>query len=147
MAQVEHFLRIANTDLVGKKPIVRALTKIKGISYNYAHALCKVTKTDPSKLAGTFKPEEVKVLETAIENSPLPEWMRNRLKDRETGEAKHITGPTLKITIDNDLKIDKRLKSYRGLRHQAGLTVRGQRTESNFRKKKGKGLGVKRKKK
>ena len=124
-----------------------ALTKIKGISQNYAHALCKVTKTDPNKLAGTFNPEEVKVLETAIENSPLPEWMRNRIKDRETGEPLHITGPTLKITIDNDLKIDKRLKSYRGLRHQAGLTVRGQRTKSNFRNKKGKSLGVKRKKK
>jgi small subunit ribosomal protein S13 len=39
----------------------------------------------------------------------------------------------------------KRIRSYKGVRHSLGLPVRGQRTRSNFRKNKGKVLGVKRK--
>ena len=39
----------------------------------------------------------------------------------------------------------KKIKSYRDIRHALGLPVRGQRTKSNFRKNKGKVLGVRRK--
>jgi small subunit ribosomal protein S13 len=52
----------------------------------------------------------------------------------------------LKFAKENDVKMMKKIKSYRGLRHQWSLPVRGQRTKSNFRRNKGKGsLGVKRK--
>ena len=44
-----------------------------------------------------------------------------------------------------DLRRLKKIKSNRGLRHQWGLPVRGQRTKSNFRRSKGKAVGVKRK--
>ena len=39
----------------------------------------------------------------------------------------------------------RKIKSYKGVRHSSGLHVRGQRTKSNFRKSKGKVMGVKRK--
>jgi len=51
----------------------------------------------------------------------------------------------LKFTKENDIKLLKKVKSYRGMRHALGLPVRGQRTKSNFRRNKGKAsLGVKR---
>ena len=56
-----------------------------------------------------------------------------------------MTGTTLSFTQDNDIKMMKKIKSYKGVRHILGQPVRGQRTKSNFRKNKGKVLGVKRK--
>ena len=76
----------------------------------------------------------------------FPEWLLNRRKDYDDGTDKHIVVGDLKFTHSNDLKRLQRIKSYRGLRLAWGLTVRGQRTKSNFRRNKGKGLGVKRKK-
>jgi small subunit ribosomal protein S13 len=49
------------------------------------------------------------------------------------------------FTKDNDIKLMRKIKSYKGTRHSAGQPVRGQRTKSNFRKSKGKVMGVKRK--
>lgn len=143
MAEVQHFLRVANTDLVGAKPIYMALTKIKGIGRNYARALCNQLQLNPNKLAGLYNPEETKKLEEALAKSPVPIWMHNRQKDRETGENPHLIGPDLKITLENEVKVERRLRSYRGLRTAVGLTVRGQRTRSNFRRNKGKVVGVK----
>ena len=142
MAEVQHFLRVASTDLVGAKPIYMALTKIKGIGRNYARALCHTLQLDPYKLAGLYTPEDTKKLEEALQKSPLPAWMHNRQKDRESGESPHLIGPDLKITLENELKLERRLRSYRGLRTAVGLTVRGQRTRSNFRRNKGKVVGV-----
>ena len=45
-----------------------------------------------------------------------------------------------------DVRRLQKIKSYRGLRHAANLPLRGQRTKSNFRRNKGKAVGVKRKK-
>ena len=49
------------------------------------------------------------------------------------------------FTQDNDIKMMKKMRSYKGIRHSLGLPVRGQRTKSNFRKNKGKVLGVRKK--
>ena len=51
----------------------------------------------------------------------------------------------LRFIQDNDIKMMKKIKSYKGIRHMFRLPVRGQCTRSNFRKNKGKGMGVKRK--
>jgi small subunit ribosomal protein S13 len=68
-----------------------------------------------------------------------------RRLDYETGEDNHLLGAELALEKDNDLKSMKKSRQYKGLRHQWGLTVRGQRTKSNFRKNKGKGLVAKKK--
>ena len=53
----------------------------------------------------------------------------------------------LSFAEENDIKMMKKIRSYRGVRHGMGLPVRGQRTKSNFRKNKGKvSLGVIKKK-
>jgi small subunit ribosomal protein S13 len=71
--------------------------------------------------------------------------MLNRKKDPEDNLDRHLIGSSLTFTQDNDIKMLKKIKSYKGLRQSLGLPARGQRTKSNFRKNKGKVLGVKRK--
>ena len=146
-----HIVRIANTDLDGSKPLYHALNKIKGVSFMFANALCNFSNIDRNKIVGKLTQDEVSKLEGMLKNPAeygFPFWMLNRRKDYESGADKHLLGSDLKWQIENDIKLMKKIKSYRGVRHMSGLPVRGQKTKNNFRKKKGKGksLGVQRKK-
>ena len=56
----------------------------------------------------------------------------------------HLSSTELQIAKENDIKLLKKIKCYKGIRHIYSLPVRGQSTRSNFRKNKGKAkLGVK----
>lgn len=148
MAEFKHIVRIANTDLDGNKKILYAMHKIKGVSIMYANMALSIAGVDKAKKAGELMDAEVKKIDEILKdpiNFGAPEWLLNRRKDYETGENMHLLNADLDFTQDNDLKRLKKIKSYRGLRHQWGLTVRGQRTKANFRRNKGKGLGVKKK--
>ncbi|MDD5650977.1 MAG: 30S ribosomal protein S13, partial [Candidatus Nanoarchaeia archaeon] len=68
----------------------------------------------------------------------------NRRKDPETGEDQHVISTDLKMKKDFDIKMMRKMKSYKGMRHSFGLPVRGQRTRAHFRH--GKSLGVAKKK-
>lgn len=147
-----HIVRVANTDIDGNKAVGFALKKVKGVSYSFANAICQLANVDASKKAGMLNDAEVKKLNEMV-GSPskygVPAWMLNRKKDPETGEDRHLLGGDLQFTKETDIKILKKIKSYRGTRHMHGLPVRGQRTKSNFRKSKSRGkgsLGVARKK-
>ena len=146
----KHLVRVLNTDLDGKKPILYALVKIKGIKYMLSNAICRKAKLPLTKRAGFLSDDEIKSLETVLSDltkAGIPAWMLNRRKDVDTGEDKHLITNTLDYTQEMDIKKMKKTKSYKGLRHQWGQPVRGQRTKSNFRKNKGKGsLGVVKKK-
>lgn len=148
MAEIKHIIRVANTDLDGSKPVKHALMKIKGVSFMYANLLCSLAGVDKAKKAGELNDKEVEVFEEIIKNpakNNVPEWMRNRRKDYETGEDVHIIGPQIKFVKEMDVRRLKKIKANRGLRHQWGLPVRGQKTKANFRKTKGKAVGVKKK--
>ncbi len=148
MAEFRHIVRLANTDLDGNKKILFAMKKIKGVDVMLANAALSIAGVDKTRKAGELDVEEVKRIDEIINNPSkhnIPAWLLNRRKDYETGEDTHILGADLDFTKENDLKRMKKMKSYRGLRHQWGLTVRGQRTKSNFRKDKGKGLVGKKK--
>jgi len=147
-AAFRHIVRVANVDLPGEEPLHWALTKIKGIGINYADSVCAAANISRKIKAGHLSEAEVVRLNKVLlqPEGILPVWLYNRRKDYETGEDKHILMGTLDFTLDNDLKRLKKIKSYRGLRHQKGLPVRGQRTRSNFRKSKGKVVGVSKKK-
>ena len=150
MAEFKHIVRIANTDLVGEKPIGHALTKIKGVGAMYSNMVCKMAAIDPFKKTGDLLDAEAKKLDEVIKNPSkfaAPKWMLNRRRDPETGEDKHVIMGDLDFSRDQDIKLMKKVRSYKGVRHSLGQTVRGQRTKSNFRKNKGKvSLGVIRKK-
>ena len=99
---------------------------------------------DKKKQVGYLTEEEVKKIESLIKNpESIPDWMLNRQKDLKDGKSKHLVSGDLKLTKGFDIKRLQRIKSYRGLRHAAGLPCRGQRTRAHFRK--GKSLGVVRK--
>ena len=143
-----HIVRIANVDIPGGKQLKIALTKIKGIGTNLAQVACVLAKIDPAKKTGNLEDSEISALNDVINNpnkAGMPEWMFNRRKDKETGETKHLLTGTLNFVQDNDIKRLKKVKSLRGMRHQKKLPVRGQRTKSNFRRSKGKVVGVKKK--
>ncbi len=148
--EFQHLVRVANNDLKGQKHILIALTKIKGVGIIFANAVCRKAKVSITKKAGYLTQDEISALEKVLINpltSGLPSWILNRRKDYETGVDKHILGGTLQFAKEMDIKRMKKTKSNKGLRHQWGLPLRGQKTKSNFRRNKGKGsLGVKRKK-
>ena len=144
--ELKYFVRIANNDLDGKKSIVQSLTTIKGVGFSFASAVCTISGIDKRKKTGYLSDEEAKRLEEIIINpakNGVPAWLFNRRKDPEDNEDKHLITSTLTFVRDNDIKIMKKIKSYKGLRHALGLPVRGQKTRSNFRRNKGKVLGVK----
>ncbi len=70
--------------------------------------------------------------------------MVNRQKDPYSGDNIHLVGPDLELMNREDINLQKKLKSYTGVRHALGLPVRGQRTRTSFRK--GTTIGVSRKK-
>ena len=146
MAEFKHLVRIANTDLEGKKAIVYALKDIKGVGVPLAHAICSALKIDGMKKIGDTTEVDVKRLDDAVKAPStvgIPAWMLNRRKDPETGQNKHVITNDLIFNKENDIKQMKRIKSYKGVRHSIGQPVRGQRTRSNFRANKGKVVGVK----
>jgi len=99
-------------------------------------------------LAGYLTDEEVKKIEEVL-NDPakfgIPSWMFNRRKDYYTGEDKHIIESDLTIARQEDINRLKKIRCYRGIRHELGLPCRGQRTKSTFRR--GSTVGVSRRKK
>lgn len=149
-ADFRHIVRIVNTDLKGDKKIMMALQKIKGIGYTFSNFICFSAKIDPNKITGKLSNDDVLKLEDVIRNPAkydCPSWMMNRRKDYETGQDMHLITIDWDLTVDNDIKRMKKVRSYRGVRHMIDQPVRGQRTKSNFRKNKGKvSLGVNRNK-
>lgn len=146
--ELKYFVRIANTDLDGNKPIQHALTKIKGLSFMFSNAILNVAGIEKAKKAGYLPDEHVARIDEIIKDPSkfgIPPWLFNRKMDPEDGTDRHLTSTTLTFTQDNDIKMMKKMKSYKGIRHSLGLPVRGQRTRSNFRKNKGKVMGVKKK--
>lgn len=147
-AQFRHIVRIANTDLDGNRRVGDAIRKIKGVGFSFASAVCQLAKIDSSKKAGNLLPEEVKRIDDAIAtaNKTVPVWMLNRRKDLEDGADKHLIGTDLTFAQESDIRFMKQIRSYKGVRHTMGAPTRGQRTRSNFRRNKGKVIGVVKKK-
>jgi len=137
----KHIVRVASTDLEGRKQVVQALTKIRGISHMLANAICHKAGVEKQQILGDITDADLKKIQAVIEDisgSGIPVWMFNRQKDFETGENTHLIVTDLFVAQDNDKKRLRKIRSYRGVRHASGLPMRGQRTKSNFRRNKGK---------
>ncbi|MFH1445388.1 MAG: 30S ribosomal protein S13 [Nanoarchaeota archaeon] len=142
---VQQIIRLVETNLDGTKPVKSAIRKIKGISFMFSNAI--VSKYPyPDKKVGLLNEEELKKLEDIIINPQkygIPNWLFNRKNDPLTGVTEHLSVSRLDMRKRTDVDAMKKIRSYRGIRHGLGLTVRGQRTRGSFRK--GKAVGVKRK--
>jgi len=139
-------VRILSKDIEGNTKIYSGLTKVKGISWSLANAICESLKIDKNKKIGALTKEEIERLTKFMENPKIPKFLKNRRQDLETGSDKHIIGSNLELTKEFDIKRLKKIRSYRGLRHSVGLPLRGQRTKSHFRKNRSRGVGIKKKK-
>ncbi|MEK6824187.1 MAG: 30S ribosomal protein S13 [Nanoarchaeota archaeon] len=140
-------LRIMQKDIEGRVKIYPGLTKIKGISWSLSNAVCKKLGMDKNRKIESLTESEIKKIEEFLKNLEIPKYLKNRQKDFETGEDKHLVGSNLELRKEFDIKRLKKIKSYKGYRHVAGLPVRGQRTKAHFRKNKSKGAGIKKKEK
>lgn len=141
-------IRIFNTDMDGTKQILYALRKVRGVSHSIANAVLHELGMPKDKKVSELSEAEIEKVEKILEklSDALPTWMLNRRKDFETGTDTHLYQSDLMFSVEKDTRRMKKLKSYKGGRHQAGLPVRGQKTRSNFRRNKGKATGVKKKK-
>ncbi len=138
-------VRIMQTDIPGNKKLLAGLTKIKGVSWSFSNAMCKILGMDVDKRIDELSEGEIKKISEFLENPKLPEFLMNRRKDFEKGENSHLITTKLDMTKEFDVRRLKKIRSYRGLRHALGQPTRGQRTRSNFRSKSKKAVGVKRK--
>ncbi|MBR7064078.1 MAG: 30S ribosomal protein S13 [Treponema sp.] len=119
--------RIEGVDIPNKH-ISIALTYIYGIGRPAANDICKKTNIDPHKMANDLTEEELAKIREVIDNDYKVE-----------GRLRTEIGLNLKRLMD--------IGCYRGLRHRKGLPVRGQRTRTNARTRKGKKKTVANKKK
>jgi len=110
--------RIAGVDLPNKHVDV-ALTYIYGIGVTSARKICAATGVDPEKRTSDLSADEVNKLRTVIEND-------YRVEGR------------LRTEVSLNIKRLMDIGCYRGIRHRRGLPVRGQRTKTNARTRKGK---------
>ena len=138
-------VRILSRDIDGDMGIYSGLAKIKGVSWSLSNSACKVLKLEKRKKIGALNENEIKTISEFLKNPDIPSYLKNRRSDFETGEDKHLVGSDLELRKEFDIKRLKKIKSYRGYRHMLNLPLRGQRTRSNFRKNKSKGVGIKKK--
>ncbi len=135
-------VRVLGKDIRGDTKVGQALTKISGISWTFANAICKILKLDKQQRIQDVNKEEMVVIEEFIKNPEVPGFLKNRQKDFEDGEDKHIGGMDLKLRKEFDIKRLKKIRSYKGVRHAANLPVRGQKTKANFRRNRKKSVAA-----
>lgn len=138
----QYIVRIANTDIDGNKKLIHGLSSIKGIGRHLSTFIIQKTKLDRNTKMGYLKEDQIETIKKAIDSiqEEAPSWMLNHRKHYETGEDIHIIGPQIDMRLRDEINIMKKIRSYKGIRHERGLTVRGQRTRANNRK--GLTLGV-----
>ena len=140
----KYIVRIANTDLDGKYQVIPAIAQVKGLGLRTAAVVAARSGVNPYRKLGDLSDADVAKLQETVEGiqEALPTWMLNRRKDIETGEDGHLVGTDVEIRLRDDLNRLKKIRTYRGLRHEGGQKVRGQRSRSNGRT--GLTLGVQR---
>lgn len=109
--------RLAGIDIPNQKPIKISLTHIYGIGKQTAERILKSVNIDPNLRSEKLTSNQIQSIASQIEKFP-------------------VEGDLKKIIRDNIQRL-KRVGAYRGLRHIAGLPVRGQRTKTNGRSRKG----------
>jgi len=130
-----YIVRVANTDLDGTRPAALALTGVRGVGLRIAEATLRIANVDPTERIGELPEPTVEGIEATLATLPtkLPAWMVNHPTDPVLGDSPHYFGPDLETRRRDDINLMKMIRSYRGVRHERGQKVRGQRTRSNGR--------------
>ena len=120
--------RIAGVDILNNKRVEIALTYIYGIGRKSANDILAATGINPDTRAKDLTEEEIANLRDVIENSYTVE-----------GDLRREVALNIKRMVE--------INCYRGIRHRKGLPVRGQRTKTNARTRKGPAKTIANKKK
>ncbi len=142
----QYIVRIANKDIRGERKIPLALADIKGIGIRQAKILVNRFQIDQNKRIGELSEDEILKIKEYVENkeySNMPLWLLNHRNDVTTGKNFNLLSNDLVLQINDDINLMKKMRSYRGIRHEHGHKVRGQKTRSNGRR--GLSMGVVRK--
>ena len=115
--------RISGINLPLNKQVFIALQYIYGIGDHYAEKICKDLNIDRSKRVNSLTEDEV-------------------LKIRELIDRDYTVEGDLRRDLSLNIKRLRDLGTYRGTRHRKKLPVRGQRTHSNARTRKGKAIAI-----
>ena len=110
--------RVAGVDIPAQKRTEIALRYIYGVGPTRAREICKQADVDPGVRASKLTEEEVSRLATVIERD-------------------HVVEGQLRRQVQQNIARLREIRCYRGLRHIRGLPVRGQRTRTNARTRKG----------
>jgi small subunit ribosomal protein S13 len=137
-ADFKQIVRIASRDVPGYMTIAQGTQLIYGIGQRVSKVIENEFKKEIDreiKMVGNLTDKDVEKLEIVISEfyKNTPNWLLNRPKLRE-GDKAHHTMADLKLSERKDLQRLGKIKSYRGLRLQWGLPVRGQKTRSTFRR-------------
>ncbi|HWG92249.1 MAG TPA: 30S ribosomal protein S13 [Candidatus Thermoplasmatota archaeon] len=141
-----YIVRIANTDLDGNDQVEVALDKVKGIGLRIGALVAVRSGINRFEKIGNLSDDQIAKIQEEVDRIPefVPTWMLNRAKDVDTGDDFHLVGTDLETKKRDDLNRLKKIRTYRGLRHEDGQKVRGQRSRSNGRT--GLTMGVQKKK-
>ena len=120
--------RIAGVDIPNNKRVEIALTYIYGLGRKSSNDILAKTGIDPDKRAKDLTEEEIAKLRDVIENNYTVE-----------GDLRREVALNIKRLVE--------INCYRGIRHRKGLPVRGQRTKTNARTRKGPAKTIANKKK
>ena len=115
--------RLAGVNVPSSKRLVIALTYILGIGKKYANDICSSVSIDKNKRVNDLTEDEI-------------------IKIRECIDKSYIVEGDLRRSVSNNIKRLTDLGCYRGLRHRNKLPVRGQRTHTNARTRKGKAIPI-----
>jgi len=141
----KYIIRLSNSDINGEKNVVYGLASIKGVGLHMATLIADKARINRYTKIGDLSDAQVEKLQESIDNigNAAPGWMLNHRKDYDTGEDLHLVSSEIDMKLRDEINIMKKIRSYRGIRHERGLPVRGQRTRANNRK--GLALGVSKK--
>lgn len=109
--------RVAGVNIPDNKHVVIALTYIYGIGQTRAKNICIATGIDPTVAVRSLSEEQLDSIRSVVAKFPVE------------GDLRREVSMNIKRLMD--------LGCYRGLRHRRGLPVRGQRTSTNARTRKG----------
>jgi small subunit ribosomal protein S13 len=110
--------RLLGVDIPNDKPTFISLTYLYGVGESTSRELCHKAGVDPQRKARELADDELSRLAALLERDYV------------------VEGP-LRRQLQQNINRLRDIKSYRGIRHRLGLPVRGQRTRTNARTRKG----------
>ena len=110
--------RMMGVDIPNDKQIQYSLTYLYGVGLYLAREICEKLSIDPTRRASDLSEEELSRISTMLERDYT------------------VEGP-LRRQIAQNISRLREIRSYRGIRHRRGLPVRGQRSKTNARTRKG----------